>query len=332
MFDELFTLESRVSFVTDQLLYLIPKMFKHPNKWNFPCPFCDDKIKHQRRGWYYLESDSYYCFNAGCVANEGHTSGFKLLSLLKNEQLSIVKKDYLMTVKDLKSILSNFKKIPTEVIKPQEKIKIPNEWVDLPPIVTKYIDDRLVYKAPSLKKPLKLFWNNETKRVVIPYIEHGKIVYYQERNLTPGKAKYVFPPDLEKQIFGLDNIDKSLDCIYLLEGAFDSIFVKNGIALGGIKITNEQKQRLDTSFFDYEKIYMFDNQNVDESSYDRIQKLAKTFPKQQVFLWPKEIKDKDVNDYVKRTKELNKFFDINFLKENTMNVLRASLMCKMWKG
>lgn len=328
MFDELFSLESRVSFVTDQLSYLIPKMFKHTHKWNFQCPFCDDKEKHQRRGWYYLQNDSYYCFNAGCVANDGHTSGFKLLSLLKNEQLSVIKKDYLMTVKDLKSVLSSFKnKIEVKPI--QEKLKIPNEWVDLPSNIVEYVENRLIYKAPSLKKQLKLFWNNETKRIVIPYIELGKIVYYQERSTTGG-AKYIFPPNLEKQIFGLDNIDKSLDCIYLLEGAFDSIFVKNGIALGGIKITNEQKQKLDTSFFDYEKIYMFDNQNVDPSSYDRIQKLAKIDPQQKVFVWPKEIKDKDVNDYVKRTNDSTKFFNVNFLKENTMNVLRASLMCKMW--
>jgi hypothetical protein len=78
-------------------------------------------------------------------------------------------------------------------------------------------------------------------------------------------------------------------------------------------------------------VYLFDNQNVDPSSYDRITKLAKSDPHQKVFLWPKNIKDKDVNEYVKRTKELTKFFDVGFLKENTMTALKASLMCKAWK-
>jgi hypothetical protein len=317
--------------VTDQLAYLIPKIYKHAHKWNFPCPFCDDAIKHQKRGWYYLENDSYYCFNAGCIANDGLTTGFKLLSLLKHEQIAVVKKDYLMSVKDLKSILTRIKTTPKVAAAPTEKLRIPNEWVDLPANIQSYIDDRMVQQAPGLyKKQMRLFWNSEMNRIVIPYIENGKIVYYQERSTTGG-AKYIFPTDLEKEIFGLDNIDKSFGSIYLLEGAFDSIFVKNGIALGGIKITQHQTEKINTKFFDYDRVYLFDNQNVDPSSHDRITKLAKSDPQQKVFLWPKNIKDKDVNEYVKRTKELTKFFDVGFLKENTMTALKASLICKAWK-
>lgn len=330
MFNDLFTLDSRVSFVTDNLSYLIPKIYKHHHKWNFTCPFCDDKQKHQRRGWYYLDTDSYYCFNAGCVANDGLTTGFKLLSLLKNNQIAEIKKDYLLSIKDLKSILTSIKNTKKETPK-EEKLKIPNEWVDLPLNIQKYIDDRLIQQAPGLyKKQMKLFWNNEMNRIVIPYIEHGKIVYYQERSTTGG-AKYIFPPDLEKQIFGLDNIDKSIGMIYCLEGAFDSIFVKNGIALGGIKITQHQSDKLNNTFFDYDRVYLFDNQNIDPTSYDRISKLAKTDPQQKVFLWPKELKDKDVNEYVKRTKDVSKFFNVDFLKANTMTALKASLTCKVWK-
>jgi hypothetical protein len=305
-------------------------MTKHPRKWNFTCPFCDDAIKHQKRGWYYLDNDSYYCFNAGCVANDGLTTGFKLISMLKHEQISIIKKDYLMRVKDLKSILTKIKLPAKQNVQVKEKLKIPNEWVDLPPNIQKYIDDRMVQQAPGLKKPMKLFWNSEMNRIVIPYIEHGQITYFQERSTTGG-AKYIFPPDIEKQIFGLDNIDKSFGVIYCLEGAFDSIFVKNGIALGGIKITQHQLDKLSTAFFDYDRVYMFDNQNIDPTSYDRIGKLSKTDPRQKVFLWPKELKDKDVNEYVKRTKDVSKFFNVDFLKANTMTALKASLTCKVWK-
>ena len=49
--------------------------------------------------------------------------------------------------------------------------------------------------------------------------------------------KYIFPKDMKKLMYGIDNIDISFPYIFLFEGVFDSVFVKNGIATGTKAVT-----------------------------------------------------------------------------------------------
>lgn len=50
--------------------------------------------------------------------------------------------------------------------------------------------------------------------------------------------KYIFPKDKKKLVAGLDNIDVSFPYIILLEGFYDSVFVKNGVCVGTKAVTD----------------------------------------------------------------------------------------------
>jgi len=52
------------------------------DKLHFSCPLCDDRKVKKRRGWYYIKTNSFFCWNAGCPANSGATSPYRWLSLL----------------------------------------------------------------------------------------------------------------------------------------------------------------------------------------------------------------------------------------------------------
>lgn len=99
---------------------------------------------------------------------------------------------------------------------------------------------RRVDEAPFLKDSL-YSWNKNTcglEYILIPWTLNGVAAYYQLNDFKKhGALKYIFPKDKKKLIFGLDNIDISWPYIIVFEGVYDSVFVKNGIAVGTKAIT-----------------------------------------------------------------------------------------------
>lgn len=308
-------------YVQDKIQNIVANIYKTSTTWNFKCPICGDskKNKRKRRGYYYLKTNSYHCFNEGC-----HANGLNIIAAFNNISYGAVVSDYIKWSK-------SFKTVPLKMHEPviPTKIVIPDNWTELNPICIELVTKRKVFEAPFAPRDWKLYYNTESKRLVLPWIEDGEIKYYQERALYKDQVpKYKFPYNMSKYIFGLEHVTNDLPYIYYLEGVLDSSWVLNGVSIGSIEITEEQQIMLDTKFPMHEKVLFTDNQWVDTSSKEKI--ITMKDIGQKVFLWPKQFTAKDVNDYV-TVNDINPFADFNFLAKCTMKLSKAKAILQLDK-
>lgn len=316
---------------------------KSGHKLNFRCPICGDSQISQKkmRGWFNLRSGTYRCYNGGCSAKSS-LSGLKFLSLLENKSIDDIKKEYLSEFKSkynkkdlIQELLKSTSNISTSAeITPINNISvsIPNTWVDINKnkYVEEYIKSRCIYEAPFRPDNWKLYYELEKHKIVIPWIRNREMVYYQYRSLyKDDPVKYYFPSDMNKDIFGLDSIDENFKYIFLIEGVFDTIFVKNGICLGGVELTQYQQKLLERYQLTHKFVWLFDNQWTDTTSYNKsLERLQKN---ELIFIWPKSIKEKDVNEfYLKNNKDLS-FSSEAFLISNIIEGGRGILKLKFQK-
>lgn len=305
------------------------RLQRSQSRWNFRCPICGDskKSKRKARGNYYPKTVSYYCFNDGCSAK-----GLNIISKFTNLDICEIKKEFIEYVRrhrtgftpNISQALKEENIISTTT--KDNKLLIMNDWIELPDNVKKIIEYRKLYSAEFKPNNWKLYYNKTNNRIVIPWYRNNKFVWYQERAIDENDyPKYSNAPDLEKDIFNYDIIDESLPYVFLIEGVFDTIFVKNGVGIGGWVMTENQKKLLDLKF--PEKIYFLDNPWVDQTAYDKILNMSKESIDYKVFLWPQDIIEKDVNEYVINHVN-NPFADINFMNSNVTTIGKAIFMLK----
>lgn len=307
------------------------------NKLNFRCPICGDGHKStSKRGWFYLDTGSYYCWNAGCPANDHGMSGVRFLSEVSGKSIAEIKNELIAkagtfkpneyNLKSLDSMFSDNEQDEKRFRCIDEKVKDGIWSEELPLFASKYVEDRKLLEAPYLPKSFKFYYDKQLKRLVIPWTDD----YYQERTLLRSQwkePKYRFPPGVEKPIFGLDMIDPEFKYIFILEGAFDSVWCKNGIAAGALKLSNHQRDLLKPYENDFTIVWMPDNQHADKSSHDKTMKLIQDHPYERVFIWPKVLKKfKDVNETIMFS---DKFIELwkseKFLTQNISSGLQAQM-------
>ena len=244
------------AYMADMVYEYIPGVKRvGSNKLNFRCPLCGDgKKKTSHRGWFYIDTGTYFCWNAGCVASDSGMQGLKFLSLISGKPIPEIKSELIKKAGSFSNAINKPKikninqSIFDELVESKnskiekyilDKIDL-GEWTDkLPKFVNNYILNRKLLKAPFLPKTFKFYYDKKLKRLVIPWSNN----YYQERTILKSQwkeDKYKFPVDSEKPIFGLENIDKNFKYIFLVEGVFDSIWVKNGVAVGSLQLSNHQ--------------------------------------------------------------------------------------------
>lgn len=312
-------------FVRNYITSNISNITKIGNKWNIRCSICGDSKKStkKKRGWYYLDTNSYHCFNEGCSA-----SGLYIISKLFNINIEDVRKDFVSTLKNINTSYS----IPLIIPEPVKEIintpqfQIPNHWIDLPEEAINYIKQRKILEAPYLPSTnYKFYYNSRNKRLVIPWYKDNSIIYYQERSLDNSTPKYLFPSNLDKEITGINNLNYDYEYLYMVEGLLDSIFIYNSVTLGGLTPTSRQLNTLDK--LPFKLVNFFDNQWTDEASMKVTLKIAKNEPNKKVFIWPKFIKEKDVNEYIINN-SINIFKDPVFLSSRIMSGLRIILEFK----
>lgn len=283
------------------------------------CPLCGDskKSKYKARGHYYKKTGSYYCFNC----NE-FMPGLKFASLISGL--------------DEKYILSKFNRSYLDqmiagmgLAKPTKKteklITDPNPIVyprvrDLNDVELAYLAKRRITELPFFKD---LDINGITAKqgdfIFIPWMFDKKLVNYQIHNYNKYLTipKYLFSKHGVKPIYGLDRIDESYKKLVIFEGVFDSLFIKNGVAVGGKTLTDFQKYVLSSRYSDYEIVLAFDN---DKSGISAMMKMFKEADSNYKFFVPDFGSIKDVNDYVMKTKaDLTYIKSVDFLEENTIS-------------
>jgi len=194
-----------------------------------------------------------------------------------------------------------------------------------------YLDQRLLSSA--VNRP-KSYWISLTdfvhkNRIIIPYYDvNNKVIHYQSRDITgdPDAIRYISKEGGVRSIFGINQIRDNLPNIFVCEGPFNSTFIKNGVAVGGIQENSDtlfssyQKEQL-KSFKLFDIIWCLDSQWIDNASLLKSTRLVNLG--QKVFIWPKNagIKFKDFNDLAKglKIKEIPQ----SYLLSNTYEGLKA---------
>ena len=319
-------------FINDKVWeYLPPSKVKVGNEIHMRCPICGDSKKNSRkkRGYYYLDSCSYYCFNCGTTL-----SGLKFLKALSGADYEDILQEYKrMRVKSIGK--------PTYTIEPTEALSgiaylnslttaIKPEWKNpLTEAATEYLEHRKVLEAPYLKGKLySVFDKEKNEYILIPWKINGIDAYYQindfEHHDSLGR-KYIFPAKREKLIYGLDNIDLTFPYIICFEGVYDSLFVPNGIAIGGKSLTKRQYEIVSERYPKHQIVLSFDN---DKSGLEAMEKVIKSSKIDFKYLkwFDERTKEKDINDYILKKNNANYFVD----KKTVESMILSTVAMKLY--
>jgi hypothetical protein len=279
---------------------------KHSSSYRASCPFCHEGNSQatKTRLNYYVNKDYLVCYN--CSKS---FSGFGFVRVLTGKTAREI-------FKEVSEGYDTSKNITFEddiVVKKKEVSTLPINSINLTdPIQIKYYENESVIKdalkyvtdrrllTAINKTPLYLSLVDylHANRLIIPFLNiNKKISFYQTRAIYKKDeypAKYLGKLNSPKSVFGLNNVTTELDYLFIFEGPIDSMFVKNGISMAGLQISDYQKDLLQP-FFLYKKIWVLDNQLDNENVIEKNHQLIDQG--ETVFIWPKKYHMfKDVNE------------------------------------
>ena len=303
--------------------------------WTFRCPYCGDskKNKNKTRGYIFqVKGDHVFkCHNCGITRS---------FSNFLKDHVPHVYDEYVMERYKEGTIGKNVPKPDlTQFI---SKPKFEKKTIDLEPlsrlnnfhVAKKYILDRGIpenkldrlFYCPNFKE-----WTNTQKhtfsdttndeeRIIIPLNDtDGNLIGFQGRSLSPNaKMRYItvmLNEDAPK-LYGLDHINKN-ETIYIVEGPLDSFFLENAVAMCGSDVDIR-------SFGWSDYIWVYDNEPRSRQITDKISKSIDAGD--SVVIWPRSIKEKDLNDMV--TSGINVK---NVIQSNVYQGLKAKLQLSSWK-
>ena len=303
--------------------------------WTFRCPYCGDskKNKNKTRGYIFqVKGDHVFkCHNCGITRS---------FSNFLKDHVPHVYDEYVMERYKEGTIGKNVPKPDlTQFI---SKPKFEKKTIDLEPlsclnnfhVAKKYILDRGIpenkldrlFYCPNFKE-----WTNTQKhtfsdttndeeRIIIPLnSSDGNLIGFQGRSLSPkAKMRYItvmLDEDAPK-LYGLDHINKN-ETIYIVEGPLDSFFLENSVAMCGSDVDIR-------SFGWSDYIWVYDNEPRSRQITDKISKSIDAGD--AVVIWPRSIKEKDLNDMV--TSGINVK---NVIQSNVYQGLKAKLQLSNWK-
>ena len=305
--------------------------------YNFRCIYCGDsqKNKNKTRGYIYgyKNDHNYKCHN--CGVSKSFTNFLKDIDSSLYDQYVMERYKNGSTGKGSNTPEPKFT---------FEKPKFTKKAFDLPSIaeLNKEHSARIYLENRKIPQNFlsQLFycekfkqWTNEQKktfestkydepRIIIPLINKGEIFGFQGRSLSKKpKVKYItiILDEDQPKIYGLDRIDWN-KTVYVVEGPFDSMFIDNSIAMVGADID----KMFFTTNFETNFVMVYDNEKRNKEMVARLEKsIEMKFP---VVIWPKDLKEKDINDIVLSGQDVE-----SMLKLNTYQGLEAKLKFTNWK-
>ena len=299
-----------------------------PDLYNFRCPICGDsqKNKNKTRGYLYQvkNNTNYKCHNCG--------SSMSFSNFLKKIDTSLHKQYKLEKFKEGHTGRNFVVEAPKlEFKKPVFKQSINLPKASSNPVASEYLKKRKInpdkfYYADRFKQ-----WVNTQKptfdtpiirdeaRIIIPMYDKTKnLIGFQGRSLGKSSNKYitVMLDEEAPKIYGLDTIDEKLP-IYVVEGPFDSTFIRNSVALCG--------SDGDMGYFEGSNVILvYDNEPRNREIVNRIGKCISKG--QSVVIWPNGILEKDINDMVIAGHDV-----MSMVKLNTYSGLQAKIKFNNWK-
>ena len=295
--------------------------------YNCRCPICGDsqKNKTKTRGYLYQikNNTNYKCHN--CGVSLSFNNFLKQIDPMLHKQYSMEKFKEGFTGKNFVVEEPKF-----EFSKPKFTKKLDLPKASEVPVAKEYLEKRKLnpekfYYAENFKK-----WVNQQKhtfeninkdesRIIIPmYDVDNNLIGFQGRSIESSFNKYItiMLVDDAPKVYGLEKID-SQKPVYIVEGPFDSTFIKNAVAMCGSDIDIR-------SFGWSDYIWVFDNEPRNREIINRISKTIDRGDK--VVIWPTSIKQKDINDLV-----IAGYDPENMLESNTYSGLEAKVKFNEWK-
>lgn len=308
---------------------------RNPCKINFRCPVCNDsqKSKTKARGWLLERDNSLYFYCHNCGTSRGFSYFLKDLDALLYDDY-IAEKFLKGNKKDTKK---QDKKFSTQIqfnSNPLKKIsKVSQLRPDHP--IKKYIEKRKIpsehhyrlYFAPKFKSWINgiipdKFPNTkqDEPRLVLPFLDQNKKVFgVSARGFDPNGIRYITIMFQDRpKIFGLDTVN--FDQTYLVvEGAIDSLFVKNAVAMAGAEANTNALENLENA------IFVFDSEPRNKEIHKRMEKVIASG--HRICIWPPDVPGKDINEM-----HINGLTNVDtVIRENTYKGLQATLKLSEWR-
>lgn len=313
---------------------------KSSSLYNLSCPLCGDSAKDRRKARGYIFSKgsnfNYMCHNCGAsmsfsrflntidplLYNEYQFERYRE----RNPEREIQEKkksssdDFSLQGDDLSVLCSKISTLDSghSAYQYLKKRRIPIKRFDdlyytdnlanLTDIFPKYVDTKFMIEG----------------RIIIPIRNRrNELVGITARAVHKSELRYIImrKDDDEPLIYNLENISMNKR-VYVTEGAFDSMFLPNSVAVDG------------ADFFKVADLIakdnmtvIFDNQPRNRSLLRRIDKVADAGF--QMMVWPEDFLEKDINQYIENggsAISLRRTID-----KNTYSGLTLKLRLSKWR-
>lgn len=331
-----------IQLVSPQLNRFI---WKDKNRAQFRCPFCGDSQKNEfkARAWLIEKDDEFlfYCHNCFIglnftsfmkdfdpgLYNEYKLETFGNTSSRRNSEpakfmpsAAVMKRHGFDETATILTVATRLDKLSKDhpAIKFVDGRRLPTSSKQM----LYYIDDitKLAKKIDAYKDA-KLA-NNEC--ILIPFYSADKrLIYIQCRFMHDYGQRYMtlIVDELHPKVFGLDRLNKA-NPAYILEGPFDSLFINNGLAMGGADISADYIKSLGIN-----PVFVYDNERRNPQIISKISKsIDAGF---SVVIWDITIKQKDINDMHLAGMSI-KFLN-EYLKSHTFKGMAAKLHLNHFK-
>ena len=316
-----------------------PMFKKNAGTYNSECPYCHEgsSAGKKRRFFYMPEEGLAYCHN--CNASKSGIDFVKDVSGMTIPEILAESELHTESVEDIikKSVVYkkyNPKSLPDDSINLFDVNQV--SFYRENPVVKDALEFILKRRLDTAINKPRALWLSLTdythkNRVVFPFYTidgSSKIDFYQTRALykqDEERAKYLSKTNSDKGIFNIDRVTPDIEHIFLQEGPIDAMFLRNSVALAGIKPTDDQLESITNNFPMHKVAYVLDNQWVDKTSY----KVTKDLLDRGhiVFIWPKGLERfKDLNDLCVHLKkdEIKPEFIIKHLHTGMKGLLQFS--------
>jgi len=312
---------------------------KSDKLWNFRCIYCGDskRDKNKARGFLFVHKNSVFFKCHNCSHS---TNLYKFLEHLDVSLANAYKLEKFTQNSSNTVIFKNESKLETVQNKTRNSLidigLIPLSEMNEASTAMNYAKSRKIpkdryedlYYAKDMRVLAKLNSEYEGRifqeeRLVIPFYDKvGNLSGVTGRALGNSNRRYIairitnYP-----MIYGLKYIDPT-KVIYILEGAFDSMFVENGIAVGG----SDMKRALN-SFSKSQVVLVYDNEPRNKEIVKAMERMI--YYGYKLVIYPKSWTYKDINESVINGISQNEIMKI--LYTNTHQDLSLKLAIRDWK-
>ena len=311
--------------------------FKRKNDYlfNFRCPHCGDskKTKNKARAYFYrVKNDMFFkCHNCNMGQNLANFIKFIdpklhsefILERYKGSTPSTPEPKFDIPKPIFKEV-NLIEELPTIAELPEGhparkyivKRRIPEKYFDI-----LYLSMEFMSLVNKVKPNTFSNFKGEHPRLIIPFYDTtGNLFAFQGRAFGDEQPKYltIKLDETKQKVYGLERVNFQKH-IYITEGPIDSLFLDNCLAAAGADLTLKTNPENVT--------YIFDNEPRNKEIVKRMYKVIEN--NYNIFMWPDNIKSKDINDLIISGKTIPEVQSI--ISTNTHNKLSALTKLNSWK-